>query len=436
MAQPVMTSILPVPTSPTQREAPQALQILPSASTLTSTREVGPLEAAQLIESSSVILSAPVPAPVSASFQTAQPAVLLQPAPAAPMQLQASLPPAAAQASTDISAPAQSVLPRSAGAFSYTAPLPPAVSRDAYVPAVTFSPSRTRVSRELPADAALGHVRKQSFAANALDQWPASAGTAASAATLPEPSPHQAVPQLQPELVVQQTISAPSPTPLFSSAVTAARLAPEAPQQLQSELVMQQGTPVSLGITGPDATARQLEPEANAQQLSGHITPQSTATASLTPEASLSARAASINGVQQAGYTTAALLMNQPSPTLAYTSLPVPGTVVGPGVTSVFLPPAPFTPAPGETVDVSNAAANWTVTEFGPVCEGHETNSDTWSVADSVPSEPDSPALLEAPLAEESAKQSRLGRLLSRNKTEAAQQPAAKAGATAGTPSN
>ncbi|KAA6416660.1 MAG: component of SCAR regulatory complex, partial [Trebouxia sp. A1-2] len=68
-------------------------------------------------------------------------------------------------------------VPRPAGAFSYTAPLvvpstAPA-SADRYIPAVGYSPSRARVARDPPADAAMGHVRKQSFAANALDRWPA-----------------------------------------------------------------------------------------------------------------------------------------------------------------------------------------------------------------------------------------------------------------------
>lgn len=225
-------------------------------------------------------------------------------------------------------------------------PAPPSVaSRDAYIPAVAFSPARTRVSRDLPADAELGHVRKSSFAANALDQWPA---TGSAAATRRELEP-------QSETQLQETAYA-------SSA-------------MQSREVVFSAPPPTMIQSG-------------------------TATSSM---------------MQSTGDTASASVTVQPQPGFL-----IPGTVTGPGVTSNFIPPAPLAAASNVEASIGPVPPGYYVTPPGPVCEGHETKSDTWSITDSVASDPDAPVLAgQNPSADvsEPAKQSRFSRLLSRNKS-------------------
>ena len=133
---------------------------------------------------------------------------------------------------------------RPVAAFSYTAqaPVPAAVLTpvDRYVPAIGYSPSRARVARNPPADTAPNLIRKQSFAANAVGQWPA-------------------VPGVQQQAVASAagTGSPPllTPSALYSTAVV---LQPGVPVPAQADT-----QPVTLAsprgaVYGPGVTSRPL----------------------------------------------------------------------------------------------------------------------------------------------------------------------------------
>ena len=288
-----------------------------------------------------------------------------------------------------LSAPSQPLFPRPIGAFSYTAPAAPVIaasqasyipapavsvaSRDAYVPAVAFSPARTRVSRDVLVDAERGHVRKSSFAANALEQWPAatSAGTHSSSSEALEP---QTASQLQSDSSLQQSSTAAA---IVTNAV------PMYTEGIQDPAVMQSRS------VAVDAPTLVLPPDGSVTMSSGMLQ-------------------------SEVGAVTSTFMMEPQS------ASPMPGTVVGPGVTSSFIPPAPFAAAaPGAEAGFA-LPPGYTMSSPRPVCEGHETNSDTWSVTDSVVSDPEAPVLAgqtDSAATSEPAKQSRLGRLLSRNKS-------------------
>ena len=334
---------------------------------------------------------APVPTQELPQTMLYEPPVVVTTAAAYQLQPQQQVAPVLALLPTmaTLSAPSQPLFPRPIGAFSYTAPAAPvlaasqasyipapavsAASRDAYIPAVAFSPARTRVSRDVPVDAERGHVRKSSFAANALEQWPAatSAATHSSSSEALEP---QTASQLQSDSSLQQSSTAAAVVtnamPMYTEGI-------QGPSAMQSRSV------------AVDAPTLVLPPNSSVTMLSGTLQ-------------------------SEVGAVTSTLMMQPQS------ASPMPGTVVGPGVTSSFIPPAPYTAAaPGAETSFA-LPPGYTMSSPRPVCEGHETNSDTWSVTDSVVSDPDAPVLAGQPdsvATSEPAKQSRLGRLLSRNKS-------------------
>lgn len=308
------------------------------------------------------------PAPVAPAPVAVAPAPVYQ----LPPQLQAIPMPAAMQT---LSAPSQPLYPRPVGAFSYTAPAAGlnVTSRDAYLPAVAYSPARTRVSRDVPVDAELGHIRKSSFAANALEQWSAAPSVAVQSSRSVGPEPQDAS-QGQQGISMQQI-----PVP----AIPAMPVAPLLVDNVQNMSAVQ---------------SRGVEVNSPAMLV------QSGDTTSLS------------SGMMQSAETTAS---SSPMLQPLQGGL-IPGTVIGPGVTSTFIPPAPFAAQSGPTPISNGVPAGYTITPPGPVCEGHEGNSDTWSVADSVASDPEASVFAgqqESADAPEPAKQSRLGRLLSRNKS-------------------
>lgn len=113
---------------------------------------------------------------------------------------------------------AQMPVIRPVAAFSYTEqpPAPSAVSTavDRYVPAIGYSPSRARVARNPPADTATTLIRKQSFAANAVGQWPAVPGVqqqaVASAASTGAPPPQTPSASSSTAVVLQSEVPAPA----------------------------------------------------------------------------------------------------------------------------------------------------------------------------------------------------------------------------------
>ena len=357
-------------------------------------------------------------------------------------------------------------VPRPAGAFSYTAPLvvpstAPA-SADRYIPAVGYSPSRARVARDPPADAAMGHVRKQSFAANALDRWPA----------VP------AVPALQRQEVPSNSNTAAAPLPTASTSTDES-----AHTQVSGEI-----TAASNGaVYGPGVTSRPLTGPASAapDQIVATASPQPAAApqavqfqapADIPSSAVEQAIIVEPVGVPAAPPMTSPPKSNSnklrnatgvcdivPAISVAVAQVPGPGgstperaelelgtdgtvlkdgafangaptmTPVGEGSISEALLEGPDEGhlADPEAERLHSSAAldsdsdAWTDAdsddsptghEAGPVCEGVETNSDAWS--ESVASEPDSPVANShaATTGPQSTKRSRFGKLLSRAK--------------------
>ena len=134
------------------------------------------------------VSTAPVPVsiPTATGITTADAPVMLQPTSSSPalgptvntMGLSAPAgviqPHAERNVVPEPASAAAAPMLRPVGAFSYTAP-PMATAAtlaltDRYMPAVGFSPSRARVAKELPSDASLGHLRRQSLATSMVDQ--------------------------------------------------------------------------------------------------------------------------------------------------------------------------------------------------------------------------------------------------------------------------
>ena len=352
---------------------------------------------------------------------------------------------------------------RTAGAFSYTAP--PVVpstasaSADRYIPAVGYSPSRARVTRDPPADAAMGHVRKQSFAANALDQWPAvpavprqevpsdsstvapllpiaststngsaltqvsSVTTAASNGAVYGPgvtsrpltgtasaAPHLAVPIASPQpaaapQTVQPQAAADIPSSAAEQVIIAGSVGVPAAPSVTAPLMRESNK--LLNATGVHGIVPAI-PLAVAQVPGPNVSiPEKTQQGLITDETVLKAGAHTVgdptmNQVGE-GSTPEALLEGTNE-----------GTLAGPEAEGLHGSAALDSDSDAWTdADSDNSP---TGQEPGPVCEGVETNSDAWS--DSVASEPDSPVASSqaATTGPQPAKRSRFGKLLSRAK--------------------
>ena len=139
-----------------------------------------------LVSSPATTAPLPVSIPTATGITTAEAPVMLQPTTTLPAlgptvtTMGVSAPAGVAQPHAEANivpelAPAAAApVLRPVGAFSYTAP-PTATTAtsaltDRYMPAVGYSPSRARVAKEIPSDAGLGHLRKQSFATSMVDQ--------------------------------------------------------------------------------------------------------------------------------------------------------------------------------------------------------------------------------------------------------------------------
>ena len=355
--------------------------------------------------------------------------------------------------------PAAPVL-RPAGAFSYTAP--PGVpstapaSADRYIPAIGYSPSRARVTRDAPADALMGHVRKQSFAANALDQWPAvpavqrpevpsdSSTVAAplpTASTSTDESAHSEVNGVMTaasngvvygpgvtsrplaSAAPDQAVTIPGPQP----APAPQAVQPKAPADIASSAAEQVIMAESVGVpAAPSVTAPPMRESNKLRNATGirDIVPAIPVAVAQVPGPSVS-----IPARAERGLITDGTVLKVGADTIGDPIM----TPVGEGSTPEALLEGPDegTLAGHEAEGLHGSAAldsdsdAWTDAdsddsptghEAGPVCEGVETNSDAWS--DSIASEPDSPVANSqaATTGPQSAKRSRFGKLLSRAK--------------------
>ena len=401
------------------------------------------------------------------------PGPVLMPAPVSMMLQQTAVqpPPTVEAVSADRSlkpplgtqpVPAAPVL-RPAGAFSYTAP--PVVpstapaSADRYIPAVGYSPSRARVTRDPPADAVIGHVRKQSFAANALDQWPAAPAVPrqevpSDASTVSAPLPTASTSTDEPAIMqvsgvtpaasngavygpgvtsrplagsasaaADQTVTIASPQPAAASQAGQ----PQAPADIQGSAAEQVIIAESVGV--PAAPSMTAPPKRDSNKLRNATGVCGIVPAIPVAVAQVPGDSASIPERTQQGLITdgtvlkdAAFAVGDPTMTpMGKGSTPEAllegtdeGNLAGPEAEGLHGSAALDSDSDAWTdADSDNSP---TAQEAGPVCEGVETNSDAWS--DSIASEPDSPVANSqaATTGPQPAKRSRFGKLLSRAK--------------------
>ena len=176
----------PVPVIERSPVASSSAREFDSVSAPVSTRTPTGMTTTVLLPAIQEPLYAPIPEPEptvidgsltasSNSFQPADLPVAMPPQAAVERSMMASigsLQPANLPVAMPLQAPTG---PRPVGAFSYTALAAPSgmppPSTDRYIPAIGFSPSRTRVARDPPPDS-LGHIRKQSHTMNTLPILP------------------------------------------------------------------------------------------------------------------------------------------------------------------------------------------------------------------------------------------------------------------------
>ena len=457
----------PVFALPAARAAPIVpAQMQQSPPVTTFSRDVGILSVSQDIPGPVLM-----PAPVSIMVQQAavQQAAVQSPPTVEAVSADRSLkPPPGTQP-----VPAATVL-RPAWAFSYTAP--PVVpstapaSADRYIPAVGFSPSQAWVGRDPPADAAVGHVRKQSFAANALDQWaavpavprqevPSNSNTVAAPLPIASTSTDESA-----SMQVSGVTTAASKGAVYAPGVTSRPLAgsasaapnqavtiaspqpaaapqtvqPQAPAGIQGSAAEQVIIAGSVGV--PAAPSVTSPPKRESNKLRNATGVCDTVPAIPVAVAQVPGPSVSIPERTQQGLITDGTVLKDGAYTVGDPTM----TPVGEGRTPETLLEGPDedTLADPETKGLHSSAAldsdsdAWTDAdsddsptdpEAGPVCEGVETNSDAWS--DSIASEPDSPlANSQAALTgSQPAKRSRFSKLVSRAKgpgaASAAEQP-------------
>jgi len=398
------------------------------------------------------------------------PGPMLMPAPVSMMLQQTAVqpPPTVVSVSADRSlkpplgtqpVPAVPVL-RPAGAFSYTAPpIVPSTapaSADRYIPAVGFSPSRARVARDPPADAEMGHVRKQSFAANQWAAVPAAprqeVPSNSSSAAAPLPTASTSTDESAHTQVISVTTAASSGAvygpgvtsrPLTSSASAAPHLAvtianpqpatapqaiqPQAPAGIPSSATEQVIIAESVGV--PAAPPVTSPPKRNSDKLRNATGVCDTVPAIPVAVAQVPGPSVSIPERTQQGLITDGPVLKDGAYTVGGQTM----TSTGEGSTPEALLEGPDEGnlAGPEAEGLHSSAAldsdsdAWTDADSddsptgqaaGPVCEGVETNSDAWS--DSIASEPDSPVANSqiATTGPQPAKRSRFGKLLSRAK--------------------
>ena len=384
---------------------------------------------------------------------------------------------------------------RPVSAFSYTAPAAthaPPLCTDRYIPAIGYSPSRARVARDPPADAVMGHIRKQSFAGSSVDALPA--------------LPQQAgLPREAATATILSQEAAPGPTASARSIDAAAMGMGNAPVSMGNAALgmgnahMVRATAQFSGaVYGPGVASTPLAqpttaittdttyshpvlaqsattvapmtvpgdgflPHTEAVSIAAvNASPMVTAGRALEAAAptvlstSLAPSMAMSTGAAQPDGTTAVAAV----PVQAATAMPVwantaqatgasvasnPGINLGPLQEGQTLVPGPV--AEGvQSRSEGSATDNWSDTDSdvaasqlwhgvsaaGPVCEGVETNSDVWS--DSASSDPGSPLSASQPvvsLLAQPTKQSRFGKLLSRAKGSSGSGAAASATAPA-----
>ncbi|KAL0041117.1 hypothetical protein WJX77_005471 [Trebouxia sp. C0004] len=439
----------PVFALPAARAAPIVpAQMQQSSSVPIVSRDVGIVFVSQGIPGPKI-----VPAPVSIMLQ--QTAVQPPPTVEAVSADRSLKPPLRTQP-----IPAAPVL-RPAGAFSYTAPsVVPSkapASADRYIAAIGYSPSRARVTRDPPADAVMGHVRKQSFAANALDQWPAvprqevPADSSTVAAPLPTASTST---NESAHTQVSGVITAASNGAFYGPGVTSRPLTGSesaAPDQA-----------VTIPSPQPAAAPQAVQPQApagNQGSAAEHFIIAESVEVPAAPSAtappkreSNKLRNATMPMIRDIVPAIPVAVAQFPGPSVSIPErteedLITDGTVlkdgafadgdptmtpVGEGSTPEALLKGPDEGnlAGPEAEGLHGSAALdsdshvWTDAdsddspghEAGPVCEGVETNSDAWS--DSIASEPDSPVANNqaATTGSQPVKRSRFGKLLSRAK--------------------
>ena len=353
---------------------------------------------------------------------------------------------------------------RPTGAFSYTGPnaaIPVPLSTDRYIPAIGYSPSRARVAREAPADAVLGHIRKQSFAGSNIDALPAvpqqaavaaeetaTTGYTLAAVPMPDAAASSDAPAGEGPSVAAGLVSAamhgPAVTsmplvlsPPASSACTAACDAAVRglSTAVPSAIVLSQAAPsvvvpsadtthaivqTSGAVYGPGVTSRPLMQSASpatafatsslTSSIGVPVTPMLAEAAAATPDE------ISMNPAAVAVGLTPSSLSTTPGPLQEGQSALTPGPVAE-GVESTSDDSASDCWSDADS-GISHARTRQECTAAGPVCEGVESNSDVWS--ESASSEPGSPmssagqAVVGVPT--QPAKQSRFGKLLSRAK--------------------
>ena len=432
-----------------------------------------------------------IPAPIVMSTTVSLPALqepLYAPLPGVkPTVVQPSLLPPAIPfqpAALPVTAPTTAPPLRPVGAFSYTAPAPP--STDRYIPAIGYSPSRARVARDPPADAVMGHLRKQSFAGSIIDPPPAlpqqasfpregatatilsqeavPVATMSSRSLSAAPVTIDAAPMgMNAAHIGMGRVTAQSSGAVYGPGVTSTPLAQPA-TAIYSDTTYSHPVLNQTAVFAPMTAAGEIEhqspqlvPQTEVVSSSAACPPPVLTTAcalEATPIAPtvLSAGPAPMlttsPGVAQSDGTAAMAAMSSataaPTPVWANTAQATGATIssINPGGQAMV--PGPVAEGVQSSSEAS-ATDNWSdadsdmsvpyrwhgTSAAGPVCEGVETNSDVWS--DSASSNPGSPLSASQPvasLAAQPTKQSRFGKLLSRAKGSSGSGAAAPAAAS------